>query len=256
MIAVGSIYVSSFLNLPKVKIAVDGSILEIRTTAKDNINEILNKAGITIGTSDIVQTNFNGLINNAGVDINIIRGTQKIIKEIEKIPYTVLSRSLMTKNLRPVELIKGYEGIREKIIKVTYLDEEENKRELIEAKENKKIIFKLALKDKKGDTDRIYDLSKSKKIQVTATAYYPGDPMCKPYDGYTTRIGMRLKRGLIAVDPKVIPLRTRLYIPNYGYAYAADTGGMIKGKRIDVCVADAKAAWKFGRQDITVYILE
>ncbi len=188
--------------------------------------------------------------------LSLPKVTISVIKQKHEIPYEVISRSLMEKNLRPVELLKGYEGTKEKIIRITYFDNKEHKREVLEEKDDKKVVFKLAVKYKNGKTEKIYDLSKAEKMYVTATAYYPGDPMCKPYDGFTTAIGMRLRRGLIAVDPRVIPLRKRLYIPRYGYAYSADTGGMIKGKRIDVCVADAKSAYKFGRQRLLVYILE
>jgi 3D (Asp-Asp-Asp) domain-containing protein len=61
---------------------------------------------------------------------------------------------------------------------------------------------------------------------------------------------------LVAVDPKVIPLRTRLYVKGYGYAYAADTGSAIKGSRIDLAVKDKKEEIRFNRKKITVYILE
>jgi len=64
-----------------------------------------------------------------------------------------------------------------------------------------------------------------------------------------------MQRGIVAVDPKVIPLKTRLFIPDYGYSYAGDTGGLIKGKRIDLGVNNVKeeAAWMF--KNVIVYIL-
>lgn len=255
IIAVGVIYLTSFLSLPKVRITSDGKVIELRTS-KTHTGEILRKAGVRIGHLDIVKMDFNGHLQSKAKDIKVIRVRESIIKKEQEVPFTVISRSVMKRNLRPVELLKGYEGIKEKIIRITYFDNREHKREVLEEREDKNVIFKLALKYKNGKTEKVYDLSKAKKMYVTATAYYPGDPMCKPYDGYTTAIGMKLKRGLVAVDPRVIPLRKRLYIPRYGYAYSADTGGMIKGKRIDVCVADAKAAYKFGRQRLLVYILD
>lgn len=257
MVAVGTIYmiITSFLIVQKVRISVDGKVIELRTN-KEDMGGIFKKAGINIGPLDIVKTNFKELAKSKGVDIDIIRVTENIVQESEGIPYTIVSRYLMTRNLRPVELLNGYEGIKEKTIKITYFNNQENKREILAERENRKGVFKLAIKGTGKKADKIYDLSKCKQMHLVATAYYPGDPMCKPYDGYTTYLGMKLRRGLVAVDPKVIRLGTRLYIPNYGYAYAADTGGMIKGKRIDLCVADAKAADTFGRQRVKVYILE
>ncbi|MFH1783620.1 MAG: 3D domain-containing protein [bacterium] len=254
IIAVGAIYLTSFLSLPKVTIAVDGRMIELRTSKK-YAKDILSKARIATGPLDIIKEHLQDR-GDTEKSIRITRVEQKKLSQTEPIPFTVISRSLMTRNLRPVELIKGYEGTRDKEFLVTYHDQKEYERELLTQKQKKNIIFKIAVKNKDGSTEKGYDLSKAKKMYVTATAYYPGDPMCKPYDGFTTAIGMKLERGLVAVDPKVIPLRSRLYIPKYGYAYAADTGGMIKGKRIDVCVADSDAAYRFGRQSLLVYILE
>jgi 3D (Asp-Asp-Asp) domain-containing protein len=62
---------------------------------------------------------------------------------------------------------------------------------------------------------------------------------------------------LVAVDPKVIPLRTRLYVPGYGYGYAADTGSRIKGNRIDLAVKDRKEERRYYmHRKMTVFILE
>ena len=67
---------------------------------------------------------------------------------------------------------------------------------------------------------------------------------------------MMAQRGVVAVDPSVIPLGTRLYIPGYGMAVAADTGGAIVGDRIDLCMESYGEAMDFGRRTIKVYILE
>ncbi|GHT25294.1 hypothetical protein AGMMS49953_09920 [Endomicrobiia bacterium] len=65
-----------------------------------------------------------------------------------------------------------------------------------------------------------------------------------------------MQRGIVAVDPNVIPLKTRLFIPGYGYGYAGDKGSLIRGKRIDLGVNNAKEekSWRF--KDVNVYILE
>jgi 3D (Asp-Asp-Asp) domain-containing protein len=86
---------------------------------------------------------------------------------------------------------------------------------------------------------------------MEATAYLPTDG-----GGHgITASGLRARHGIVAVDPAVIPLGTRLYVPGYGLALAADTGGAIVGNRIDLCIEDYNAAWGFGRQMVKVYVL-
>ena len=87
---------------------------------------------------------------------------------------------------------------------------------------------------------------------MEASAYLPtdGGGSC------VTATGLPATHGVVAVDPDVIPLGTRLYIPGYGVAIAADTGGMIEGDMIDLCMEDYDDCIQFGRRDIDVYILE
>lgn len=70
-----------------------------------------------------------------------------------------------------------------------------------------------------------------------------------------TAIGRRAGYGIVAVDPRVIPLGSRLYIPGYGMAIAGDTGGDIVGRRIDLGFDSYRSALRFGRRDVTVYRL-
>ena len=90
-----------------------------------------------------------------------------------------------------------------------------------------------------------------KLLVVEATAYTPFD------DGQSgiTASGIPTRKGIIAVDPRVIPLGTRVFIPGYGLALAADTGGAIKGHKIDLCIEEYNEAIRFGRRKVEVYIL-
>jgi len=89
-------------------------------------------------------------------------------------------------------------------------------------------------------------------MRMTATAYLPTDG-----DGRgITKSGLMARYGIVAVDPHVIPLGTRVFIPGYGTALAADTGGDINGARIDLCMEDYNSCMNFGRRDIDVYILQ
>lgn len=109
---------------------------------------------------------------------------------------------------------------------------------------------------KKGTARKITtstgDFTYAKALNVTATGYTPYDPGCTGI----TATGVPAKRGIIAVDPKVIPMGTKLYIPGYGNAVAADTGGAIKGNKIDLCYETVAEAYQWGIRNVTVYILE
>jgi uncharacterized protein YabE (DUF348 family) len=87
----------------------------------------------------------------------------------------------------------------------------------------------------------------NESLTVVATAY--SNP------GGFTATGAPAGFGDIAVDPSVIPLGTKLYIPGYGYGVADDTGGAIQGYRIDLCFDSVSQALSFGRQVVKVYIL-
>lgn len=89
-------------------------------------------------------------------------------------------------------------------------------------------------------------------MSMEASAYLPGDGN----GAGITATGIPATYGVAAVDPGVIPLGTRLYIPGYGEAIAADTGGAIYGYRIDLCMESYSEAMQFGRRNVTVYVLD
>jgi 3D (Asp-Asp-Asp) domain-containing protein len=93
-------------------------------------------------------------------------------------------------------------------------------------------------------------------IIFEATAYYPGPDNFGGGVGPRTAIGMIAERGVVAVDPSVIPLGTHLYIEGYGYAVAGDTGGNIQGRRIDLCYNTYQEAMQFGRRPVRVFLLD
>ena len=89
-------------------------------------------------------------------------------------------------------------------------------------------------------------------MKMIATAYTAD---CYGCSGVTA-IGKRAGHGIVAVDPRVIPLGTKLYIPGYGHALAGDTGGAIIGNRIDLGFNSHGDAINFGRRPIVVYVLK
>jgi 3D (Asp-Asp-Asp) domain-containing protein len=100
---------------------------------------------------------------------------------------------------------------------------------------------------------RITRVIRSKKME--ATGYDPGPHTNSWEYAGTTKLGWRTRKGIVAVDPKVIPLRSLLYIEGYGLAWAGDVGGAIKGDRIDLCFNRTEDALRWGRRTVTVHVL-
>ena len=95
---------------------------------------------------------------------------------------------------------------------------------------------------------------------MVATAYTAGPESTGKSPGMPgygiTASGMRVRHGVVAVDPRVIPLGTRLYVEGYGYSIAADTGGSaISGYRIDLYMEKVADAYRWGRRTVKVYVL-
>ncbi len=89
---------------------------------------------------------------------------------------------------------------------------------------------------------------------MVATAYTADSAQAVPTG--RTATGLPARYGVVAVDPHVIRLGSRLYIQGYGTAIAADTGGAIRGNRIDLCMDSLRSAINWGRQPVKVYVLQ
>ncbi|MFC2948994.1 LysM peptidoglycan-binding and 3D domain-containing protein [Virgibacillus sediminis] len=93
-------------------------------------------------------------------------------------------------------------------------------------------------------------------IAMEATAYTAGCYGCSGITATGVNLNENPNAKVIAVDPNVIPLGTEVYVEGYGYAIAADTGGAIKGNRIDVHVPTKDQAFNWGRKTVDVTIVE
>ena len=89
-------------------------------------------------------------------------------------------------------------------------------------------------------------------MYVSASGYSAYDPGNSKH----TASGTLVRHGVIAVDPNMIALGTRVFIPGYGEAVAEDIGGSIKGHRIDVAFDSHEEALAFGRRDLEIIIIE
>ncbi len=150
-------------------------------------------------------------------------------------------------------LDEGADGTKTTVTKITFYDGEEYDREIIstEIVEPKDKIISRGTKIiwRKIDTPD-GQISYWRKMRVYATHYDSHCPGCDEW----TAIGMHAGKGVIAVDPSVIKLRSNVYIPGYGKAVAGDTGGAIRGNMIDLGFDDARTAGWYAHY-IDIYLL-
>lgn len=162
--------------------------------------------------------------------------TSKVINNTQIIPFNIIYKDNPDTEIgEDITLQEGKEGKIETETTVTYYEGKEFEREITNIKKveptNKivsrgtKIVYR-TLNTPNGD------ITYYRKIRMWATSYHP---FCSGCSGTgRTVLGLKAGRGIAAVDPKVIKLGTRVYVPSYGIALAGDTGGAVIGNIIDL----------------------
>jgi len=106
-----------------------------------------------------------------------------------------------------------------------------------------------------GYSSPTYTPSRGARTLTLVTTGYCSCAKCNyPYGGQPSYLGYPLKKGIVAVDPRVIPMGSRLYIEGYGNAIAADQGNAIKGNRIDLCFSTHQEALNWGIKTVRVTV--
>lgn len=237
-----------------IKVRVDNGEKRLLTTAS-TVGAAIKVAPIRLGVKDEVFPDSKSPIVQ-GMVVRVVRVTERIETIKVSTPFETVSRedtSLLKGRVKVV--IPGREGTVLCTLKITYRDGREAKRilqseEVIDPPVNRLVRFGTGRPIYAALPGRISRGGEGVQMFI-ATAYTPG------YDcGTRTATGMKAGRGVVAVDPRVIPLGTRLYIEGYGEALAADTGGAIKGNHIDLCFDTLAEARVFGRRRVAVRILD
>ncbi|EOD00284.1 3D domain-containing protein [Caldisalinibacter kiritimatiensis] len=245
----------------------DGKIIMQDESSGKTVEDVLKDLNIKIDENDEINPDLDKEISS-NTQIYITRVDEEIKSEIQEIPYDTIIK--YNENLLKGEINKiqhGKNGKKELEIKETYINGELKSKKILSEKikvEPKPEIIEKGTKHYIATSRG--NVTFRRKLIMTATAYdlsyqstgkRPGDP------GYgITATGTKARPGVVAVDPNVIPLGTKLYIESldsredYGFAVAEDTGGAVKGNRIDLFFADHQEALKFGRRRVKVYILE
>lgn len=225
--------------------------------AKGTVADALKKAGITCGAEDLVDQPLDQALES-GMEIHVDRVCTETVEEIEEIEYDtkkIRTNDLYVGNNREIQ--KGKNGSKKLTYSVTYINGEEAERELISeeiTEEPVERIVEIGTKIKSSfKTTASTPTTYKKRMAMECTAYAAGG---------STATGRPAQWGVIAVDPRVIPLGTRVYVESadgkyiYGEAIAADVGSAIKGNIIDICVNSNAEAYRFGRRTVNVYILD
>jgi uncharacterized protein YabE (DUF348 family) len=234
-----------------IRIIADGGS-HVRTTAARTVEDALAEAGVRVGTADRVYPEP-GTELWAGATVRVVRIVTRIVAVEERVPFgrVTLGDATMPRGLQRV-VQRGRPGTRLRRVAVTTADGVVIRREPVEAVITRPPLDRIV----HVGTRRVFasrgEFAGREMLYMEATAYAPWHG--KGVDG-TTAIGLEAGYGVVAVDPRVIPLRSLLYIDGYGRAVAGDTGGAIKGYRIDLGYDTPREAYRFGRRVVRVYIL-
>jgi uncharacterized protein YabE (DUF348 family) len=218
----------------------------------DTVGEALAKANIALVSLDYAVPGEDEPVPQDGI-IRVVHVQEEILIEQTPLPFEDELQPAPDLEIDNQKIIQAGEyGIYARRIRVRYEDGLEVSRQVEEEwtarqPQNRIMGYGTSLVEHTADTPD-GTISHWRAITMYAVSYSPSSA-----GGSITASGAPLEKGLVAVDPRYIPLGTRLYIPGYGEALAADTGGGVRGRVIDLGYSDEDyVAW---HQNVTVYFL-
>ena len=238
---------------------VDGKDKRQVWSTSTTVANFLENQNITLDELDRVNYEMTSKINEDS-KVQVVR-VEKVTDVVEE------SIAFSTKKKTDSSILKG----KEKVVTKGKEGKVERKYEIV--KENGKTVTKTLLEETviKEPTTEVVSVgtkvvtasvsrsssepASGKEFYVQATAY---TPYCAGCSGITaTGINIRANKGIkvVAVDPSVIPLGSKVWVEGYGYAIAGDTGGAIKGNKIDILVHSKSEAYKWGRKTVRIKVL-
>lgn len=222
-----------------VTVLVDGRALRTRSH-RERVGEVLADLGIVLTGQDYTNPPLDTALD-AATTVQVIRVSERFLIQQDPIPFQVVTQADPELELDQQRLLQqGASGILERRTRVRYEDGREVSRTL-----EAEYVLVSPTTQITGYGTRIVvrqvqtpegPVEYWRVIRMLATSYSAstaGTPRSSPYYG-RTRLGWPMRRGIVAVDPRVIALRSRVYVANYGIGVAGDTGGAIRGRRIDL----------------------
>ena len=249
----------------QVVMTIDGASTTYYSVAR-TVGEFLDEANIVVGEHD----GFNASMADAikpGMNLSIDRVNEYHYTVDEAIPFVVKETNTYALPKGENKVVQqGQAGVLQKQYVARYENGVKVSEELISEAITQQPVDEIR---ETGLLDVVPTSAGNIAVRAThymhATGYDIGYESCGKLPGDPlygiTATGIRATYGVVAVDPRVIPLGSKLFIQTadgsftYGYALAADTGGAIKGNRIDLCFDSRQDALNFGRRDVVVYVL-
>ncbi|EJP6474037.1 DUF348 domain-containing protein [Clostridium botulinum] len=255
----------------KVNVEVDGKKLAIQS-AQDNIGNMLKEEGIKVKKLDRIVPSKEEKVKK-GLNVTVTRVEEKLIKSKKDMDYETVVKDDDSLEKGDKKVVReGQSGEKEVTIKVVYEDGKEKARKVVSESIKKQPVSKVVAMGTKITSVNALSRGGSatgtpsgRSLRMRATAYTssyedtgksPGSP------GFgVTATGTTARRNpggysSIAVDPRVIPLGTKLFVEGYGYAIAEDTGGAIKGNVIDLYFDSDVEVSNWGSRWVNIYILD
>ncbi|WP_142339218.1 G5 and 3D domain-containing protein [Bacillus sp. AFS055030] len=246
----------------------DGGVSKKVFTTSTTVADFLEKQNITLNEFDRVEPGAGEMIKqNDTVRVIRVEKVNDVVEEPVDFKVKEQKDSSMLKNESSVisEGVKGlvkrnFELIKEngKVVSKTLVDETLLKEPVdrVVAVGTKSVPSSSALvKSSTSKSSAPKSSSKVKEMYVEATAYSPYDAGMSGITAIGINIRKNPNKKLIAVDPKVIPLGSKVWVEGYGVAIAGDTGGAIKGKRIDILMPTKDDCFDFGRRTVKIRII-
>ena len=241
-----------------VKVAVDEKNLSI-LSAEESIDSMFKAEGITYKAEDKINPAKETKLEE-GMNITIVRVDARTSTETLAVDFktVVKNRSDLPNTYR--KITEGAKGERKVTTTVTYEDNKEVSRKVIEDKITKNAVDKIIVQGTYPSMPVSSDgkvMSYSKVFTARATAYSAIHGIGKTYTA-SGRKAVRNPNGYstIAVDPSVIPFGTKLFVEGYGFAIAADSGTGVTGHTIDVFFDTYQESVNWAVKSVKVYVLK
>ncbi|SIS62275.1 G5 and 3D domain-containing protein [Salimicrobium flavidum] len=250
----------------------DGTDEEKVWTTAATVDELLKEQSIAVDEDDRLEPKATASLD-ASTPVSITRVEKVVETKEEEMEYPTVTKqdgSLLEGKEKVVS--KGKAGLIEREYEVTKVNGEVEDRvitkETVKQESQDRVV---AVGTKEPEPERQTAVasasasntssssssgSASSTLQMEATAYTADCAGCSGVTATGVNLNTNPNKKVVAVDPSVIPLGSRVWVEGYGTAVAADTGGAINGNRIDLHVPNKSEAFGFGRRSVEVRVLD